>query len=203
MPITSHVGPLDGRSILEQALSTRQGAAPAMAAPLGGTPFAGSPLPVYHLALHDLDGEAPLDRAVRTGWRYPVVGGLEPGLADIREAASGRGASSFGGLSQGLLPRRLLEASQLAETALAGRAQSYEPRMLEVPAVLFSALWLHGADDEAFVSLLDGLPPGSATLELRADVVAELRARAATRARQGANPRPAGPAASGSATPTN
>ena len=199
MPIKSHVGPAGGTTTLQRALSARR--PHAAVTPLGGPPQAGAPIPVYHLGVADLANDAPLHRAAHTGWRYPVIGALEPGLADVREALPGQGAT-FGGLQQGLIARRLLQASLLAETALAGAADNYEPRLLEMPALRFSALWLHAGADNRFVPLLEGRPPGTAPLALLGDVITDLRVRAAARPRR----HPASPGAAlpaGGRTPTN
>jgi hypothetical protein len=115
-----------------------------------------------------------------TSWCYPVIGGINPGLADIREGKDGN-AASFGGLSHGILAQRFIQASLLAEQGLAASPEDFEPRLLDVPALQFAALWLHGLVEEYFVSLLDGHPPGTAPLKLVNEIVSDLRDRAATR----------------------
>lgn len=192
MPITSAPGPQNGQALVQQELSRRIPQGPVRAA-LVGAPQTGSPIPVFHLDLVHLTAPSPLDLAYQTGWRYPVIGGLEPGLAYVRQSGAAPDLTSYGGLQQGLHPRRLMQAGQMAQVALAADQIRFEPRMLQVVSLQFSALWLHGSDDRNFfVSLLEGSPPGTTPLQIVNDIFTTLRARAAAR-----------PPAGGSLTPTN
>lgn len=203
MAIKSNAGPIHGRAVMQKALAARAPQARAFSTPLGGAPQTGSPVPVYHLPLDRLQDSDPLAAVTLTSWRYPVIGGLHPGLADIREGQDGRTAS-FGGLSHGILADRFMLASMLAEQELAGQPEEFEPRLLDVPALQFAALWLRGRVTGYMVSLLDGRPPGTAPLKLvnEHEVVPELQTRAATRSlRAGAPGAPRGGGPTG--TPTN
>lgn len=180
MPINSNAGPINGRTVMQEALSDRMTQTRTTGSPLGGFPQTGAPLPVYDLPLLQIQDAHPLDAATLTSWRYPVIGGLHPGLADIRESKSG-GLASFGGLSHGPMAARLIQASLLAEQTIGAKPEHYEPRLLDVPALQFSALWLHGDESEYFISLMDGHPPGSAPLKVVDEITSELRARTATR----------------------
>lgn len=196
MTIKSHAGPIDGRAVMQQALATRVPQAEMFSTPLGGAPQTGSPVPFYHLSLDALTEPNPLEFATMTGWQYPVVGGIDPGLADIRDVPDG--PSSFAGLSHGLLAQRFIQASLLAEQALAAQAEEYQPRLLDIPALQFAALWLYGTTTSYFVSLLDGRPAGTAPLKLVTEIMSDLKARADSRSHGLA------PLGGGSAdTPTN
>ena len=179
MAIESNVGPVNGRSVLQKALTDRAPQAFIFSSPLRGNPQTGSPVPVYHLTLEQTQGQKPVAGARMTRWLYPVIGGFHPGLADIRD--SNDGLTRFAGLSHGILAKRFLEASLFAEQALEDEPESFQPRLLEVPALRFAALWLRGPMTEHFVSLLEGRPPGTTPLKLVNDIVSDLRTRGAVR----------------------
>jgi hypothetical protein len=196
--IKSNLGPPNGHQVMQRALAYRvPQTANIMSTPLGGAPQTGSPIPVYHLPLAQLKDSDPLASAKLTCWSYPVIGGMRPGLADIREN-SVDGTTSFAGLSYGILATRFLEASVLAEHSLNAADEEFEPRLLDVPALRFAALWLHGSSTDHFIPLLEGSPPGSAPLKLVANVVADLQSRAIAQSRRAI---PTGGGAPG--TPTN
>jgi hypothetical protein len=190
MTIKRWSGPVDGLKIVQTALQQRRHRAQTIT-PLGGAPQSASPLPMYHLGINDVERPDFLQRATQTGWRYPVLGGIQPGLAIITERPGG---VEYEGLTYGTLAQRLIQASLLAQQALGSVADQYEPRMLDVPGAHLVALWLAGAQNQ-FISLMDGNPPGSAALSIVDDI--QPRLIAAVRAR--ANVLPSG----GSKTPTN
>ena len=198
MTIKSNAGPVNGGDVVRQALAARMPQAKNFSTPLGGAPQTGSPVPFYHLSLAQLDSADPLASATITGWRYPVVGGINPGLVDVREGSNVTPAT-FAGLIHGIMVQRFMQASLLAEQTLASQTDVYQPRLLDVPALQFAALWLHGTSTNYFISLLDGHPLGSAPLVLVSDVLPDLRARATART---AATTPTGGAAPRS-TPTN
>jgi len=180
-------GPVDGQSVLRTELGKRILHTTGFITPLGGAPQSGSPIPVFYLKLIDLQKNNPLECAVQIGWQYPILGGVEPGLASIKSFTDGR-ASSFEGLSHGLLAKRFLQASILADNKLGADAQVFEPRLLDCPALQYAALWLFGPKN-FFVPLLDGKPPGTGPLNITPDITADLRRRALSRS---VNSAPAG-----------
>ena len=194
MAIKSHTGPADGRAVMEAALSTRTPNRMRFTTPLGGAPQSASPVPFFHLSIDQLAGVDPLGTATMTGWRYPIVGGIKPGLADVRGPTGGGAGSQFGGLSHGLMAQRFLEAAILAEQQLGDSAEVYQPRLLDVPALQYAALWLESPTGRRFVPLLEGRPAGTAPLKLVDDIVTDLRSRASARAQQTATPAPGTPA---------
>jgi hypothetical protein len=199
MAIKSNTGPVNGRAVMQQALASRMRQTTRSITPLGGAPQTGSPVPVHHLPLTRLNDENALAATSVTSWLYPVIGGARPGLADVREI---KGAQSpvFGGLSEGTLATRFMEACMLAEQALAGVEEELMPRLLDVPALQFAALWLHGSTSDYFISLLDGNPAGTAPLTIANDALPILRARASNRTTRSAVP-PVGAGPTG--TPSN
>jgi len=214
MVIKSNRGPINGYAVMREALATRMPRGGARSASRGvesasldivrpslaGAPQTGAPVPVYHLSLEQLSAEDPLQLATISSWLYPVVGGIRAGLARVREAVPG-GAARFSGLSHGIVAQRFMQAALLAEQSLAADAEDFEPRLLDVPALPFVALWLHGnAATEYFIPLLEGRTPGTAPLGLVKEIVPYLRYRASQRAKRRAlTPGGGGP----TGTPTN
>jgi hypothetical protein len=89
-----------------------------------------------------------------------------------------------------------MQAALLGEQQLGGLEEEFEPRLLDVPALQFAAVWFQSAAQEYFISLLDGTPPGTSKLMLTQDIVPELRARMAARSAYA----PAGGSSTGSQT---
>lgn len=176
MAIIRHSGPRDGLQVISRELARRSHAVHQLL-PLGGSPQASSPLPVYQLTLEQAAQANCLDGATNTGWYYPIIGGAAPGLAQVREKPTG---SVYEGLTQGPLPTRIVAASYLADQRLGTAAETYEPRILFVHALHIAALWLHGASD-LLIPLLEGQPPGSAPLRLVSDASGMIREAAAKR----------------------
>lgn len=135
------------------------------------------PVPCFHLGLDMLADDEPLRLAQQTGWRYIVEPGNAVGMAKL---SSGTGGTRYEGLAQGLLVERYRAALALAQELLGADHHAYEPRLLDVPALSFAALWLKGPQDW-FIELLDGVPPGTAALQVVDDILPELRHRAAKR----------------------
>lgn len=200
MTIKTHQGPADGWQVTSEAISTRTRRVEAGVSPLGGASHLAQPVPFYHLPLDKIDSNDPLAFATSTGWRYPIVGGDRPGLADIR-GDEGSTGSKFAGLSHGILAKRFLEASTLADTQLGDGAEEFEPRILDIPALGYAALWLLGQQSQRFISLLEGNPPGTAPLQMVTDIVPQLRAVASKRVLDHARATLSGRASPGS--PTN
>ncbi len=183
MAIKPNAGPVGGLGVVQQALSLRARHPRTFSTPLGGAaiPATGSPVPIYDLTPAQLMQPDPLALARLARWCYPVADGLRMALVDLH-ASPGGGPVEFGGLSRGLLADRFVQAASMAEKLLATHAADLEPRLLDVPGLRFVALWLHGQDEDHFVSLLGGRPPGSQALALVDDVVAGLRAQVAAQA---------------------
>ena len=189
MTIRRHAGPTDGFQVLNQALSARGHNVHRLFA-LGGAPQVTSPLPIYQITLQEAAQPDPIGAAKQTGWYYPVIGGAAPGIAKIYFDGT---TSKYEGITQGILPTRLIQAGYVADQQLGNVGEEYEPRMLLVPSLDIAALWLHAPFDH-FISLLDGDPPGSAPLVVTTDIRSALNT--ALRAR-------GNPAAAGGQRPTN
>jgi hypothetical protein len=182
MTIKKPNGPFNGAEVIRQAIAIRFPAFAALGSPIGGAQDTAPPVPYYHLSLEALRDAAPLSRAEQTGWRFTVVNGTEISLARLSNAPSNGTPPTFQGLSKGLLAQRYVKAAHFAENQL-GRAQTrteYEPRLLDVPALHFVALWLKGSRD-LFIPLLEGASKEPEEMTLVSDIVPDLRRKAAQR----------------------
>lgn len=100
------------------------------------------PIPVYRLGLDDLTGPDSLGKAVQVGWRYLLenVAGGGAGYADVKETPESN--AKFSSLSQNRNAERLMEAAHLAQKVADEIPGDCEARILDVPAVYTSAVWL-------------------------------------------------------------
>lgn len=135
----------------------------------------GSPLPRLDWSSSSLREQAP-----RREWLFPLVGGTEPAFA-VMVDANGDDHWSFTGFRTGAFAARLFEACYLAEQSVEPSAEDYEPRLVELHELHFAALWLFAPGADVFVSLLDGVPKGSANLVVKDDLERTLLERAASR----------------------
>ncbi|MEM5316532.1 hypothetical protein [Paraburkholderia sp. JHI869] len=190
MTLTVPTEPVGGRDIVQSELARRSHRANTIAA-LRGTPSTTAPLPFYTLTRHDFTLQDPLSAAKQVGWRYLIVDGDAPGVVMI---STRKGHFDFAGIASGPLPQRLFDAVTLANQGLGADPIAYEMRLLDIPSMRDSAVWLKGSSSQ-FISLMDGQPPGSAALriETSADFIGRLKTR---------NSLPATPPAS-SGRPTN
>jgi hypothetical protein len=117
-------------------------------------PSATQPLRLFRLRLQDIKNAAFTRKAKPVGWRYLIVDRAPVAVADVAQKASA-GALSFNSLIHGPLAQDLARACNLAEKHLSRVRGRYEVRVLDIPALSVVALWLHGADSDAFIPLLD------------------------------------------------
>lgn len=97
------------------------------------------PLPVYTLHLDQLHGRESLQHAKLATWRYLIDDGAA--YADVRHAGED---AKFASLSRNPNAKRLAEAAHLAEAIAKDLPDEVEARILEVPALYVSAIWLTG-----------------------------------------------------------
>lgn len=152
MTIRQSRPPEGGRQAISAALSRRLPRAAALS-PLGGSPATGAALPMYNIELDQTGLPDPLEAATLVGWRYPVVGGPEAGLAHLGTEGTD---NEYQGLTRGYLPQRLVEAASIADEAVGGSSNDYEARLLQIPALRIVSLWMAGENDNRFVILTDG-----------------------------------------------
>jgi hypothetical protein len=125
------------------------------------------PLPVYRLGLEDIEGPESIAKAKHIGWRYliePADGGAVA-YADVKE--TGGGDARFTSLSRNRNAERLMEAAQLAEKIAKELPGDCEARILDVPAIYISAIWLTG-NKQIFIPYIDGkkLAPAEAPVRV-------------------------------------
>jgi len=186
MTVTLVSEPVGARDLVATELNRRSHRAAHIAA-LRGAPSTTTAIPLYILGRGDVSLGDPFSVAKQIGWRYLLVGGDAPGLVSV---STRKGHLEFAGVSSGLLAQRLLDAATLADQDLDPQAQSYELRLLDAPSLRMLAVWLRGPSS-VFIPLMEGVPPGSASLriETETDFVALLKSRTAERRE---SPRPGG-----------
>nr|BFD44055.1 hypothetical protein FFPRI1PSEUD_55540 [Pseudomonas sp. FFPRI_1] len=133
----------------------------------------------YALSLEDLSSGHGLAQAQMGDWHYLVfAGGLSIADAQLTEAA---GTLDFSALNHGALATSAVRALNLAENTASLQGKSYELRLLFVPALQVTAIWLH-ADAEDVLLPIEPTPPQLASRPLHDE--ASLLALLAPLARQ-------------------
>ena len=128
-----------------------------------GTLALAQPHQIFSLGLTDLAAGKGLDAATPTGWRYLVQSG-DNALASAETAVTPAGPEHvFSAFNSGRLVASTVEAIRTAQGLPQMVQGSFELRLLRVPALYFSALWMHGAQgtDDVLIPLEPS--PGVAT----------------------------------------
>jgi len=137
-----------------------------------GTLALAQPHQIFSLGLADLAAGKGLEAAKPTGWRYLVQSG-ENALASAETAVTPAGAEHvFSAFNSGRLVASTVEAIRTAQGLPHVSQGSFELRLLRVPALYFTALWMHGAQgtDDILIPLdpspgvTTGKPVPAATL---------------------------------------
>lgn len=182
MAIKTLPGPALGMQIVGRAvndLMPDRAAAASVAG--GGGPQVGQPIPRYLVKLNDLTDVNFLAKAVQIGWRYLIVGSGPAVIADVKQAQSGE--ASFDSLIHGDFADRLSQAANLAAQEYETQPEAFEARILEIPSIYMSALWLHGIRDVFFSTHQD---PSGKQPPLQEDPSFVLRAVQAAAAKRNA-----------------
>ena len=153
MAIKTPPGPALGIQIVGRAVNDLMADRAAASFAAGSAPQVGQPIPRYLVKLSDLTDVNFLTRAVQIGWRYLIVGAGPVTIADVKQTQSGD--PSFDSLIHGDFADRLAQATDLAAQQYGAQPDEFEARILEIPSIYMSALWLHGPRD-VFFSTLDG-----------------------------------------------
>jgi hypothetical protein len=119
---------------------------------------ADEPHQVYTMRLDQLvSGD---DRPSPSGWRF-LLRQNDRAVAAAETITDDAGGSQFASLNRGPFVDGTVEALDFAGTLPDPAAGSYEPRLLDVPALHARALWLHGGDDVEDVAIpVAPTPPG-------------------------------------------
>jgi hypothetical protein len=144
-------GPIEGAAVVHRALNHIVTSAPDQPPRAGASPTRQTtqPLAIYRLDLDQIKKHDFLRAASQTGWRYLVVEEVPVAVADVREMP--QGGAEFSQVSRGAVPQGLLRAAQMASERYGSHiAQEYDVRVLEIPSLYITALWLHGPGDVFF-----------------------------------------------------
>lgn len=154
MTIRSSDGPVGGREAVNRALNHLMAGTevPDTRAPIGGADHkrrTTQPIAVFRVDLDHIHDDGFLRDAHRIGWRYLVDQNGPAAVADVRERPDG--VAAFSRMSHGAPAERLLHAAQVAAKSYGhGVRDAYEVRILDIPSLYTSALWLHGPRDVFF-----------------------------------------------------
>lgn len=121
----------------------------------GGAVDLSQPMPLFQLWLSDIQKGFDFSSAHLVGWRYLIenTGTSDYAYADVQQAGSG--IPKFAGLANNKNAMRLMDAVRLAEQVAKGMPSDCEARVLDVPALKFSALWLACNNDSMFIPFID------------------------------------------------
>jgi hypothetical protein len=196
MTIRTPDGPADARDTIAFALADLSPLEPSS----GLLRFESSPLRlaqpvrVFTVPLEEVTSSDFFRTATPVGWRYLVAGDglLDNGVAAADVTETSGGGTAFASLFHGPVPERLTEASRVAEAEFGARPEPYDVRILELPALYLSALWLVGPNDRhVFIPYLDGTGPEPPPIRVEPDFASRAVAVANERRRQGAGADPA------------
>lgn len=110
------------------------------------------PFRPYYVGLANLVGGKLLSAAESRSWRYLLLHGNNAvGAADLYEKKNGK--LVFTGLYETNLSDETLRALRMAEQLPQIKKQEYELRRLDIPPILFTAVWLHGKSDDIIIPL--------------------------------------------------
>jgi hypothetical protein len=171
MAIVTLDGPQDATNVIGRALHHLSATQTPSALGLrqASAPKVTRPIRVFTVPVDEITSTEFFRSARQIGWRYLVLDGTPNpraiAAADLRETAEG--GSSFGSLFHGHVPERLAEASQFAQEEYGSQPGDYEVRILELPSLYLSALWLVGPNDtHAFIPYLNGNEPAPPPIRL-------------------------------------
>jgi hypothetical protein len=121
------------------------------------------PHQIFSLGLADLVAGKGLGAAKPTGWRYLVQSG-ENALASAETAVTPAGPEHvFSAFNSGRSVASTAEGIRVAQALPQVNQDSFELRLLQVPGLYFTALWVHGAQGINDVLIPLEPSPGVAT----------------------------------------
>jgi hypothetical protein len=112
------------------------------------------PHQVYTAGLEDLAGGQDLTQALRlSGWRALVEEDRQ--VVAAAEVPASPGAPASASINRGALVQSTVEALEQAERHDSVLSEPFEPRLLQIPALYVTALWLHrsGEGDDLVIPL--------------------------------------------------
>ena len=151
-----------GCAILEQAMRDLEPQTEGLG---GGLADISHPLAIYRLGLDDVAEPDSLDHARFVGWRYMIEGGGQPtGTADVGETDAGE--LRFANLARNEQADLLVEATHMAQSIASSEDGDCEARLLIVPSLYVTSLWLT-TSPPVFIPVLDASHPIREPSDLR------------------------------------
>jgi hypothetical protein len=149
---------------------------------LGATPSAAEPMPIYSIPLDVLASGSPsLEMAEQHGWRVLTRDNSGWRVVDYAGREPARPASAI----RGSRPAELLLQAGIRAAERDDGDATYEPRILEIGRLGFSALWLHSEEAPDRLYTLEDDPRERTTEDLLAELAPRARRRLDSAARRG------------------
>ncbi len=170
MPLTRRQAPPDVAEAVDAALQHFAGVPEARLNALAGTRpgelTPTEPHPVFNLGLSDLrSSERALGASRATGWRF-LLRQHDDVVASAETVATRGGDAQFSHFNRGPFVASTAAALERVEGLAGARDESYELRLLHVPALYTMAVWLHDdGDNDILVPIAptpDGIEPNRA-----------------------------------------
>lgn len=114
----------------------------------------GEPCLEYSVGLNKLAAGQFLSAATPGNWVYLIIQGTNAiGAADVHTGNKGQNGLRFVGLNRPFFPDDPLQAVRIAKDLPQVKQGDYEVRRLNIPSILFQAIWLHGKTDDFILPL--------------------------------------------------
>jgi hypothetical protein len=111
-----------------------------------------APHQVYSIGLDQLAEGSGLKVAKMVGWRTIILQGRNP-TAAVEFSGGGGNPKNFKSVNEGPYVQSTATALAIAENMAQVKDQEFEPRLLQIPAIYLTSLWLHGSEQELFIPL--------------------------------------------------
>jgi hypothetical protein len=155
--------PIKGTAVVGSALMDLQASTHNDSLLGGAAVDLSQPLPLFQLRLSDIKKGFDFSAAHLVGWRYLIenTGPNESAYAYADVENAGSGDPKFAGLANNQNATRLMDAVKIAEQVAKNIPTDCEARVLDVPALKFSALWLDCGKNSVFIPFIDATLFGS------------------------------------------
>ncbi|MBY5721244.1 hypothetical protein HFO33_32605 [Rhizobium leguminosarum] len=148
--------PKDGHDTIAKAISDISDTPPSDELVGGGSLNLSEPMPVYLLGLSDIRTDPdPLAKAKLVAWRY-ILERPDADLVAYADVKEREAKTEFVSVSSSDIAMSLLEAAHIAQKVAQKLQGDVEIRVIEIPAVKLSAVWLADGSD-VFIPYIDGV----------------------------------------------
>ncbi len=181
MTINTRRAPENCDQVLAEALRDLASSAEPTEALGGSAPEAAftKPLPVFVVGLEDAASRNIRHVENPVSWRYLVIGSDSTVLADLDTSPLDEGIE-FQRINEGQNASNLRAALEQADALFSDTHETYEVRILEIPAIYTSAVWLSGANTDIFIPYLDDVRLAGGEPAVQQDFLDAVRKRAKT-----------------------